>query len=406
MSQCLSSHLRSAAVRAARSAAVLGLEDVAAAVGVSRDHVVSSLMEAAPRGRCAQIIAEGLPAGGDRLDRMLSDAACGPSVRRAHPGEYAAQGVPGWRSRHVQDSDAPAALMRRCAGHPDRRVRLYAAVNVSCPPVLVERLSTDDDWATRAEMAKHPFVSCRVLERLAADPDIRVVETVARHPALPAAAWEQLAAHTGSSVRGEAASNPSASPERLWRFAADGTGSVRMRAALNPACGSDLLERLERFQKDSHPLVSEAALINRARCAATDQRAGPRRLSELAGHRHRSVRAAVAANSGCPTGVLSLLISDTDSAVRIRVAANAACPVDLLERLSGDPDAVVRSAAARNPKIGHAARERCLRDEAGTVQDAAICNPATSAATLRELAASQDRGLSEAAVVELQRRFV
>ena len=77
MPQRLSSQLRSAAVRAARSAAVLGLEDVAVAVGASRDQVVSSLMEAARGDVALRSSLRGCPRAG------TASSACSATPRAA-----------------------------------------------------------------------------------------------------------------------------------------------------------------------------------------------------------------------------------------------------------------------------------------------------------------------------------
>ena len=315
------------AARLARSAAVFGLGAVSARAGVTLHQLRQTLTGFIPRGSCGSAAAAAAVAASTdselRRRVLLGHEACPPPIRRLNPDEYTAKEVAGWRSRHAADSDAPAVLMRRCAGHDSFRARQAAASNLVCPSAVMEALSDDPVSDVRKRLAAQPALRGDVLERFAVDVDEEVRCAAARHPALPLTVWAAWAADPDETRRGAAAANPSAPVEVLQQMAGDSDALVRQAVAINPACP---LETLSNLRRDPHELVATSALTNRDLRTARDCTTPAERLAELTLHSNEDVLCAVASNPSCPDDALERLAGNKSSSVRREAARNHNCP--------------------------------------------------------------------------------
>ena len=356
---------------------------VSARAGVTLQQLQQTLAGFIPRGSCGAAAAAF--ADSDLCRRvLLGHEACPPPIRRLSPDEYTAKGVAGWRSRHAGDSDAPAVLMRRCAGHDSIRVRGAAASNMACPAAVIEALSDDPVSEVRKRLAAQPALRGHVLERFAADVDEEVRCAAARHPALPATVWAAWAADPDETRRGAAAENPSAPAEALQQLAGDSDSLVRQAVATNPACP---LETLSNLRRDRHELVAMSALTNRDLRTARDCTTPAERLAALTLHSSEDVLRAVASNPFCPDDALERLAGNDSSSVRREAARNHNCPQQSLERLAGNFDDAVREAVAANPATGPNIVRRLSTGVVDSVRRAAMRNPTTPPQALRQAVA-------------------
>ena len=278
-----------AAVRAARSAPLFTLDEIAAAAGLSRRTGRRSVANLSSRGRCTELASAALADTSSRWQRRRRAATwrlCPPPARRAAAADRsqnvrsALAGTAGWTARTLGQPGAtrrafcdrsaalthpnlliagacPPQLLRCFAGHSDWEVRAAAAA-ATCPPDALVRLAADRDEDVRAFVASNPACPTGVLERLARDLNMTVRTAVAAHPSCPPDALAGFAAveQYYGQLRTAAAANPSCPPDALGRLAGSVYANDRSLVAANTNCPPETLLELSR---DPDPDVSSTA---------------------------------------------------------------------------------------------------------------------------------------------------
>ena len=331
-----------AAVRAARSAAALPLDMIAAAAGTSTSGASRRLRALKGRGVCAQaaaLAASRRPVWCRRV--VLSHWACPPSVRRVAGGDRSAV-----VRAAAADPVAAAGRARATAG----RVRAHgetieAMKDPGCPPAVLRALVPDDPNVgsrdrERFEVAlhavSHPAAPLDLLARAAEYSGLRYA--AAQHRSCPPQVLLELVRRSRSTRRA-AAANPACSPEMLAELALDPDLRTRSAAISNPSLPAVALAAV----------CDPAADIDDAVLAASNPNSGPGLARRLAASDDDAVAVAAASVRACPTDVLESLAARSE--LLGAVAAHAACPVDLLVSAAGQPLVADRESRRRQSEV-------------------------------------------------------
>ena len=196
------------AVRLARSAVSIPLEDVAAAADVPR--LADELTGLGHRGRCDAAAAA---ASGRGVEAALVHRLCPPGAVRsaaAHAEGLVIAGTAGWRvgASVSHRSARTAGVARVAAGSPLSETRLEAAGWLDLPPAVAVGLSGDDDWSVREQIAENRGCDLFALTIVACDQTQEVRVAVAANPSVPRRALKRLLGDDSWDVRGPAAANP------------------------------------------------------------------------------------------------------------------------------------------------------------------------------------------------------
>jgi hypothetical protein len=223
------------------------------------------------------------------------------------------------------------------------------------------------------------------------------LKVLAGNPRTPARILSWLASHLNPEVRSLVARNRSVLPETLWLLAKDYDESVRLaiaeyleadrailkmlsndtsplvawraknslyllkagaRTGTNLAqmpqglLSSDLSKRAPNPFKNLAPGRSEPEAVNEEelnflKVIAQKTSTPPRRLTELAKHANKEIRALVAENANAPLETLWTLAKDPAAEVKLKLTENYNCPIEIIEALQEDKDSFV-SWQARN----------------------------------------------------------
>ena len=258
------------AIRLARTAAVFGLEDVAAAAGVRAAKLKTALMSTAARGRCAEMARAALG------PRAVTAVSCPPSAVRGSQDHDAADnyaGTAGWACRSVgqrrhpsrlragaqrwhpleiaRTADTSAPFFEMLIRNIDPHVRGAAAANPGCSEAMLRRFAGDEDADVRVEAAANPAASTGLLSEFAwgSGWDWYVKEGVARNPSAGASMLEHLMVHGETVIHEAISSNPAAPGWMLQSYATEFPyEEIRLNAFNNPSCPDSVtIEMVENY---------------------------------------------------------------------------------------------------------------------------------------------------------------
>ena len=219
-------------------------------------------------------------------------------------------------------------------------LKKYGKLNLldsnNASPEMIEELTKDKDWRTRATVAKNPNTPVDILMRLAEDEDGNVRYEVAYNPNTPAEALRRLADDEDSRVKREVASNPKTPIEALRKLAGDENYNVRYEVARNSRTPAEALKYLA--EDEDKYLREEVAYHPNTPAEA---------LKYLAEDEDDDVSWGAIQNPNTPVDILRKLADDEDWLVRKGVARNPNTPFDILRKLAKDKDWNVRGFAER-----------------------------------------------------------
>lgn len=351
------------------------------------------------------------------------------------------------REAAARHPHAASKTLEQLATDGDDEVRLAVAGNANTPEPALTALARDTLSQVRALVAAHPNSSQQLLDLLTHDAEQTVRRTaLARLSSHTPRALADLARDNTLPFKLVAAAYPKTPPEQLERLGADRDSRVRSLAFINPNVPASLLETaLHDSRWDVRALaVARQALAAgqtskrspdvRLRCmmAATPQLPDTQ-MRLLAIDPNRSVRLALAANTGTPPELLTKMLEDellravvlenisTTPAVREavgliedreadqqnllllrrravssreqtreRVARNVLTPPDLLEQLAADDSLLVREAVLRHPNVTPMVLERFARDPVVVIRSRLAIRPDLSQTALLTLARDAD----------------
>ena len=299
-------------IRLARSAAVLGLDDIAAAVSVKPAKLKAALMSTTTRGVCADIARAALRS--ETLGAAVC-AVCPPAaVRGAQLHELANEyrGSAAWSCRSRPQRQHPCQVRRYARqGEP-----VDVAETADTSMLLYEVLARGDDPEVRSAAASNPNCTEATIQRFVVDDDPDVRTAAAANPVCTEATIQRFVVDDDPDVRTAAASNPNCTEATIQRFVVDDDPDVRTEAAANPVCGSDLLSEFVR-RPDAWDLKLGVA---------KNPSAPWQMLEILVVHGETLIHEAVASNPAAPGWMLENLAEDTDDEVRENVRCNPSCP--------------------------------------------------------------------------------
>ena len=160
--------------------------------------------------------------------------------------------------------------------------------------------------------------------------------------------------------------------------------------ALHPRKTHGKFAAVEKTPAEIHLMVFDRVEWADAFDEASAIETSGRKLSELAAHSERAVRAAVAQNPSASVSDLRVLSEDDDYGVRRNVAGNPrTAPVDIAG-LAADVNATIRQAAHSHPNLPLRVQQRIM--DSGTEVDrrSLAQNPGASVSFLEKLAKSDD----------------
>ena len=152
------------AVRLARTAPAITIEQVAHSAGDRPRRVEAALRNTVTRGRCdADLVYAYNLLDSDARAGLLNRHHCPPSLRRAATMDLykvvrpAVPGVAGWASRALEKEQPPirTVFARNAAASDQLTLRLQAATAESCPPAVLARLAEDPNNVVRKATAAH-----------------------------------------------------------------------------------------------------------------------------------------------------------------------------------------------------------------------------------------------------------
>ena len=253
--------------RLARSAAVLGLDDIAAAVSVKPAKLKAALMSTTTRGVCADaaraaLKSETLGAAvyamcppavvrGAQLHELANEYrgsaawSCRSRPQRQHPcrvRRYARQGDPVDVAETADTSMLLYEVLTR-SDNPD--VRSAAASNPGCREATIRRFVADDDPDVRTEAAANPVCGSETLAEFARRPDAWDLKLgVAKNPSASWQTLEMLVVHGDTLIHEAVSSNPAAPGWMLENFAEDSDDEIRENVRWNPSCPEHIKAKL------------------------------------------------------------------------------------------------------------------------------------------------------------------
>ena len=124
------------------------------------------------------------------------------------------------------------------------RVRRDVAGNPSTPPQILVKLSDDKDVYVRIAVARNPSITPQILARLSDDKDVYVRIAVAGNPSTPPQILAKLSDDKNPSIREAVARNPSTTPQILAKLSDDKNPSIREAVAKNPSTPPQILAKL------------------------------------------------------------------------------------------------------------------------------------------------------------------
>ena len=170
------------------------------------------------------------------------------------------------------------------------------------------------------------------------------------------------------------AGNPAAPKHLVALLSKHRHRSVRVAAVLNP-----VLNIWDAIQRAADPSLEVRAAV----AARTDAPYGV--LKAFAADEKTQVRVAVADNPNTPVGVLRMLGGDSDSRVRRAAASHPNTPNEILEEMAADPNLYLRYCVAWNPGAPPGILAKLATSTENT-QRSVAGNPSASAEVLTTLA--------------------
>ena len=419
-----------AAVRAARCAPLLTLDQVADTAKVSKRALRERMRALTQRGRCHGIAVELSKSGRSVGERA---AAAGDHRRPVWLARIAAEdsspqvtgalsGTAGWATRNVVTSKTPRwALVRARNNYGDPRASLAklaqcppqllaglassyhnatirlqdVAKNPACPSWLLAELSSWDEQWGRESIAVRADCPVAVLASFAGEPNTALLINTFGNPRLPERFVNNAADNLDTQVR-EAVARRSTTAAVLQQMSADPSVTVRQRTAQNPHCPYSLAQQL---LEDPHPAVRAAA--------AAHDGCGPATLLRLCADPDPGVRAAAAAHRACPDSPLKTLtgwINHTNPDVRAAAAARVDLPAEAARVMTQDPDPAVRAVAAAHDGCDSVTLLRLCGDKHPKVRAVAAAHRACPDSPLKAFGVHANRSDTESRVAAARRR--
>ena len=331
--------------------------DVRQAVAVST--VASAILEllcSDSQDGVRRAVALNLFCSASLLERLSADTDS--EVRRAvadHPRTTRACGIGifgadfAWQDLYQRVKSAGDVLepeLRFLAGLNEFALGL-ALAHPHCPPDVLERLGSFEDWQWRQRVAQHPRATPALLERLGTDGDYDVRTAVASHAVTPRST--------------------------LLALSRDDQGAVRKAVATRADLEPSVIETLA-WDEDDEVLSALGQTSSLRESAQLGQPLEPSALARLFQIGTPLALRLCASNPAVDSATLHELCASGDWQVRLAVARQAACELKTLELLCADADADVRRAVAGNPSTSAGLLTRLLRDDSQDVQRAVIQN--------------------------------
>ena len=419
-----------AAVRAARCAPLLTLDQVADTAKVSKRALRERMRALTQRGRCHGIAVELSKSGRSVGERA---AAAGDHRRPVWLARIAAEdsspqvtgalsGTAGWATRSVVTSKTPRwALVRARNNYGDPRTSLAklaqcppqllaglassyhnatirlqdVAENPACPSWLLAELSSWDEQWGRVSIAVRADCPVAVLASFAGEPNSALLINTFSNPRLPERFVNNATDNLDPQVR-QAVARRSTTAEVLQQMGADPDVKVRQRTAQNPHCPHSLAQQL---LEDPHPAVRAAAAAHRD--------CGPATLLRLCADPDPGVRAAATAHRACPDSPIKTLtgwINHTDPDVRAAAAARVDLPAEAVRVMTQDPDPAVRAVAAAHDGCDSVTLLRLCGDKDPKVRTVAAAHRACPDSPLKAFGVHANRPDTESRIAAARRR--
>jgi hypothetical protein len=207
----------------------------------------------------------------------------------------------------------PARILSWLASHHEPEIRALVARNRNALPETVWLLAKDYYQSVRLSIAEDLKADRSILKTLCDDPSALV-------------AWR--------------------AKNTLYLLKA-GARTGNNFATLTPLTAADSSAKIDLPGHGSQSGALPDEELDFLKIIARSPSTPPRRLSELAKHARKEVRALVAENPNSPLQTLWDLSKDEDSGVKVKVAENYNCPIEIVEALQEDEDSFV-SWQARN----------------------------------------------------------
>ncbi|MBM0744512.1 hypothetical protein JOY44_23370 [Phormidium sp. CLA17] len=245
----------------------------------------------------------------------------------------------------------------------------------------------------KLKAAKDHNTSLEILIKLTEDENWQIRKEIARNPKTPAEALEKFAKDNHLVVRTQIVNNPNATVAILEKLAGDKDCAIRLRVAAHPNATLPILEKLSEDTDVQNLRAKEACkcIFKQEIQYARDQEATADVLLIFAENSHAVVREAVAMNPKTPASILEKLAIDPVWFVCKAVAANLNVPKVGLKSLVTHPLKDIRLAIAENPNASIEVLERLVKDKELDVVSAVAQNPNAPAEILTVLAERKDR---------------
>ena len=208
----------------------------------------------------------------------------------------------------------------------------------------------------------------------AADKDVLTLMAIAGNSQTPPSSLDVLAAFDDAQIVSVVAGNPAAPKHLVELLSKHRHRSVRVAAVLNP-----VLNSWDAARRAADPSLEVRAAV----AARTDAPYGV--LKAFAADEKTQVRVAVADNPNTPVGVLRMLGGDSDSRVRRAAASHPNTPHEILEEMAADPNLYLRYCVAWNPGAPPGILAKLATSTENT-QRSVAGNPSASAEVLTKLA--------------------
>jgi len=136
----------------------------------------------------------------------------------------------------------------------EEKIRLARDIGVT--EEELEKLSRDEDWRVRWEIAQNPNTSGETLAKLSEDADDSVRFHVAKNPHTSVKVLTKLSEDADEAVRKNVADNPNTSNSALERLSRDPYWLVRSRAVHNSS--NFRIKEMLKVVMNSHLLIKNA----------------------------------------------------------------------------------------------------------------------------------------------------
>ena len=225
--------------------------------GVSASKLARQLRDLPSRGVCDERTAHALRVSAVAAGDVLTHRALHPGVARATASVCPQQardnmpGTAGWALRSVDSVTVHRRVVCAASMSEHSEVRIAAARNPVCPPMLLAQLAVDDDDYVRISAVENLNCPTSTLLHLA----VSGFHSALRNPAMGAVALTRLSQHPDDAVRYSVIQNRACPPDVLRRAARqDLSPGVCDQALAHPSCPDGYHSRSRRRPRSTTPV--------------------------------------------------------------------------------------------------------------------------------------------------------